>query len=228
MNNSFDKFSTDEKNLDIYVTKKFDIYYKLNETKKYFSKLYYKDKSLSKEEKKIVERSMYFLSEYNILESFEHLMIKVENSLRDFASTKYKKGLIFAENIDENYRELKIVFRNFCLLFVSENIKKINNFQHIDSSSDWLQLKHDLKIEKLKNKIQEFSKKFFFSTEAVKFKNLQKNNEVYIIMNNEININIKPKTCLDIEIFLKNQLDLGLVVYLDYAIDQNKGRRLKS
>ena len=51
--------------------------------------------------------------------------------------------------------------------------------------------------------------------------------DIFFDLINMIDIDSKNKLCLDIEIYLKKNLDESLNVYLETVTDRNKLRRLK-
>ena len=62
--------------------------------------------------------------------------------------------------------------------------------------------------------------------EKLKINKIKNNIDIYIELPVNADINSKNKLCLDIEIFLKKNLEESLNVYLESAIDENKLRRL--
>jgi len=55
---------------------------------------------------------------------------------------------------------------------------------------------------------------------------IENNVDIYIELPTIIDINTKNKMCLDIEIFLKKNLEESLNIYLETLTDENKIRRL--
>ena len=65
----------------------FSFYYDEQTSK--FSQINYKDKKLNNFEKKILDEAIKLFYECSIQELYEHLIIRIENRLRDYSSKPY-------------------------------------------------------------------------------------------------------------------------------------------
>jgi hypothetical protein len=212
--------------LNIFRSDKFIIKYSLDKNKKFFREVSYENISLNANQLIILNTAMSFLKDFSLLESYEHLIIKTENHLRDYNKISYK-GIIFAENLSQDYLYFKNVFKDFIFEFVKEDLKKKINFQCIDCSSEWIFLNPELKIQKIRDSIKNFKSPLIKNSDNIQFEDYKGKNEIYISINDEIEVKNKPKICLDLELYIKKNIDPGICVYFKYASDKNKGRRLK-
>ena len=130
-----------------FENKKFILNYQYDENVGKFEKMEYIGKNINDLEKKILTEACLLCIKCSTQELYEHLMIRIENKLRNFENIKYK-GVIFSENISEEYKYFKLFFREFLKPFLKKDLNKSINFQAIKPNKDWLNLSNDKK-EKL-------------------------------------------------------------------------------
>ena len=94
-----------------FENEKFLLTFKFNNETEKFEKMEYVDKKLNELEKKILNEICLLFTKCKIHELYEHLIIRVENKLRNFDNTSYS-GIIFAENISKEYKYFKYFFRS--------------------------------------------------------------------------------------------------------------------
>ena len=191
-----------------------------------FEKIEYDEKNLNNLEKKILDEACLLFPNCNVQELYEHLIIRIENRLRNFNKTTYT-GVLLPENVAEEYKYFQIFFRDFLKPFIKNDLKEKINFQTLKPSDDWIYLNDDQK----KIKIYEQLEKYFslnpkLHTE-IKIIKIENKINIYIDFLKKIDIDIKNKLCFDLEIFLKNNLEESLNIYLETSSDENKLRRLK-
>ena len=208
-----------------FENEKFILNYQYDKNLGRFEKIEYVDKDINDLEKKILTEACILCVKCSIQELYEHLMIRIENKLRNFKNTSYK-GIIFSENISEEYKYFKKFFREFLKPFLQKDLNTSINFQAIKPNKDWSHLSSDKKknlIYDLLNKCDFLNKEL---SKGIKVMRIVDNTDIYIELPEIKDINSKNKLCLDLEIYLKKNLDESLVIYLETATDKNKIRRL--
>ena len=204
---------------------KFIFNFSYDEKLKKFCNIDYSEKSMNKLEKEILKESCLLLSKCSIHELYEHLIIRVENKLRNYSNVSYS-GVLLPENISNEYKYFQSFFRNLLKPYLKDELNKKINFQTIKPSNDWIHLNDDQKKIKIYEQLKNF--KYPESAKSVEIKIIRIENKVDIFFDllNITDIDIKNKLCLDFEIFLKKKLDESLSVYLETQVDKNKLRRL--
>ena len=208
-----------------FENEKFILDFSYNEKLEKFEKIKYTEKNLNELENKILKEVCLLIPKCNLQELYEHLIIRVENKLRDFKKTNYS-GIIFAENLSDEYRYFKKFFREFFKPYIKKNLNKSINFQTIKPSAEWINLKSNQKVDRIYDILRKYDKSDYKLVEKLKINKIKNNVDIYIELPANTDINSKNKLCLDIEIFLKKNLEESLNVYLESAIDENKLRRL--
>jgi hypothetical protein len=208
-----------------FENEKFLLIFKFNNETEKFEKMEYVDKKLNELEKKILNEICLLFTKCEIHELYEHLIIRVENKLRNFYNTNYS-GIIFAENISEEYKYFKYFFRNFLKSYIKKNLSKSINFQTIKPSAEWIKLTSEKKIEEIYNQLDHYVNLNHELVKKLKIVRIENNVDIYIKLPAITDINTKNKMCLDIEIFIKKNLDESLNIYLKTLTDENKIRRL--
>ena len=204
---------------------KFTLIFSFNEKLGKFEKMEHVSKNLNELEKKILKEICLLFTKCSPHELHEHLIIRVENKLRDFNNTKYT-GVIFAENISNEYKYFKYFFRDFLKPYIKKNLRKSINFQTIKPTDRWITLSDDKKIDEIHNKLKEYVNLNHELVKKLKIIKIDNNTDIYIELPTITDINIKNKMCLDLEIFLKKKLEESLNIYLETLTDENKIRRL--
>ena len=208
-----------------FENEKFILNYKYDEKMDKFEKMEYVEKNLNELERKILTEACTLFTMCSIQELYEHLIIRIENRLRNFNDVNYK-GIIFSENISKEYKYFKNFFREFLKHYLKKDLYKSINFQAIKPNSTWSNLTDEKKkksIHDLLSKCTFLNKKLSKKIKVIRMVNKV---DIYIELPTIKDINSKNKLCLDLEIYLKKNLDESLVVYLETAIDKNKIRRL--
>ena len=208
-----------------FENEKFLLIFKFNNETEKFEKMEYVDKKLNELEKKILNEICLLFTKCEIHELYEHLIIRVENKLRNFYNTNYS-GIIFAENISEEYKYFKHFFRDFLKPYIKKNLSKSINFQTIKPSDEWIKLTSKKKIEEIYNQLDHYVNLNHELVKKLKIVRIENNVDIYIKLPTITDINTKNKMCLDIEIFIKKNLDECLNIYLETLTDENKIRRL--
>ena len=82
------------------------------------------------------------------------------------------------------------------------------------------------KLTLVEKHINDFIKKNYNGIEFSILR-IERHSEVFICILSETPVDIKAEFCLDVEIYLKKNLEESLTVYLETMTDANKLRRLK-
>ena len=204
---------------------KFIFNFSYDEKLKKFCNVDYSEKSMNKLEKEILKESCLLLSKCSIHELYEHLIIRVENKLRNYSNISYP-GVLLPENISNEYKYFQSFFRKLLKPYIKDELSNKINFQTIKPSDDWGHLSDDQKKTKIYDELKNF--KYSKSAKSVEIKIIRIENKVDIFFDllNIEDIDVKNKLCLDFEIYLKKKLDESLNVYLETQVDKNKLRRL--
>lgn len=204
---------------------KFIFHYSYDEKKNRFNNINFDKIKLNELENKILEEACLIFQECNPQELYEHLIIRIENRLRDFSLTKYK-GVIFPKNISKEFKYFDDFFKKLLKPYIGNQLNSRINFQCIKPKDDWIFLSE----EKKRKKILDILKKFVFPSSEpnteVNIIRIENKIDIFLDLSKVNNINTKNKICLDLEIFLKRNIDESLNVYLETVVDKNKLRRL--
>ena len=204
---------------------KFIFHYTYDEKKNRFKSIKFDKKELNNLETKILDEACLIFLECSPQELYEHLIIRIENRLRDFKLTKYE-GVVFPENTSKEFDYFSKFFKKFLKPYVHGQLNSKINFQSIKPKDDWIFLNENQK----RKKILDVVKKFVFPSSEpnteVNIIRIENKVDIFLDLSKVTNINTKNKICLDLEIFLKRSIDESLNVYLETIIDKNKLRRL--
>ena len=205
---------------------KFIFNFAYDEKLKKFKEINYSEKKLNELEKKILDEACVLFPHCSIQELYEHLIIRIENKLRNYEKTLYK-GVVLPENVSKEYYYFQSFFRNLLKPYVKNELNSKINFQAIKPNNNWIYLNDDQK----KRKIYDTLKKFKYPNSAldieVQIIRIEKKVDIFLDLLKMTDIDTKNKLCLDLEIYLKKNLDESLNVYLETVVDKNKLRRLK-
>ena len=205
---------------------KFILIFCYDEKLKKFKKLEYSEKKMNELEKKILNEACLLFPKCSIHELYEHLIIRIENKLRNYTNISYS-GVLLAENVSKEYDYFQNFFREFLKPYIKSELNNKINFQAIGPNNDWIYLNYDQK----KRKIYGLLKKYQYPKSApdveIKIIRIENKVDIFLDLLKIRDIDIKNKLCLDLEIYFKKNLDESLNVYLETVVDKNKLRRLK-
>jgi len=204
---------------------KFILNVNYNEKLKKFENVSYTEKKLNKLEKKILKEAYFLFDKCSVQELYEHLIIRIENKLRDYNSVNYS-GILFPENISEEYMYFQNFFRDFLKPFLKNDLNTKINFQAIKPNKEWSNLNNDQKKNKIYDQTKKYTNLLNKLTNELKIIKIINNTDIYIELLKMNDIGSKNKFCLNLEIYLKKNIDESLIVYLETATDRNKIRRL--
>ncbi len=202
----------------------FSFYYDEQTSK--FSQINYKDKKLNNFEKKILDEAIKLFYECSIQELYEHLIIRIENRLRDYSSKPYSDGVLMPENLSE-FSFFQHFFRGILKKLIAKNLSSRINFQCLKPSKSWTDLNDNQKKTAIINEFKKFNFPSGYSVDNLDILRIEKNSDIFIDLQNMHDIDMKNKLCLSLEIYLKRSLDESLNIYLETVVDKNKLRRLK-
>ena len=211
---------------NIFENEKFIFSFFYNKKTGKFRDVNFKDKDLNLLEKKILKEAVNLFYECSIQELYEHLIIRIENRLRDYSSHPFTEGVLMPENLKE-YKFFQTFFRKILKNLISKDIRSRINFQCLKPSEKWTYLNDQKKHQT----IMECLKKFKFPNEIteknIRILRIENKSDIFIDIQNMFDIDMKNKLCLYLEIFLKRSLEESLNIYLETVVDKNKMRRLK-
>tara|TARA_Y100000590_G_scaffold453710_1_gene599245 strand:- start:14434 stop:15096 length:663 start_codon:yes stop_codon:yes gene_type:complete len=206
-------------------TEKFFIFYSYDSKIQEFISMSFKSKNCSEFEIKFLEEACKLCVNTNIHELYEHLIIFIENKFRDFNDFKYD-GVIFAENLNYEYKFFKKFFRDLILKLSSKDFKKKINYKYFDAKNEWIFLNDKKKKEKILETCVQFKKKNSNIKFDIEILRIENHNDIYLNLLGNLEPNEKSNICLKLEIFLKSNLEKSLLVYFDWKTDISKLRRL--
>ena len=201
----------------------FEIEYKVDDERLTYFKFLNID-HLDRYDKKILLNLEEICLSLKIQELYEHGIIRLENSLRNFDKINYK-GIFFAENDNKIFKKLKELLRTFMTEIFKLDFKKKFNFPSITKDYKWIKISKNEKKELIEKSITSFinSKYNHINVEITDFIN---DEEIYLNFTNEVSIHEKEEFLLSLEIYLKENVSNHLLIYMSPMIDMNKGRRL--
>ena len=205
--------------------KDFSLNLNFNEESNHFENVFLADKGLSKEKKKILNEICVLFSKCKPQELYEHLIIRVENSIRNFDEEIYDRVILSSEKNNE-LKSLNKIFRKFLNKFCQKSLLEKINFESLKPSGQWIYLNEKKKLTLIEKHINDFIKKNYNGIEFSILR-IERHSEVFICILSETPVDIKAEFCLDVEIYLKKNLEESLAVYLETMTDANKLRRLK-
>ena len=89
---------------------KFIFNFHYDEKLRKFSEVNFSEKKINELEKKILNQACLLFPKCNIQELYEHLIIRIENKIRDFNKINYS-GTLLPENISKEYDYFQNFFR---------------------------------------------------------------------------------------------------------------------
>ena len=205
---------------------KFILKFHYDEKLKKFENINYTNKNMSSLEKKILEESLLLFSKCKLQELYEHLTIRVENKMRDFNKIKYS-GILFPENVSKEHMYFHDFFRKLLHPYINDNLKKRINFQSKKPKESWNILDDKQKKERIYGMLKDFIASNYQINHEIKVKKIENEVDIFLELSDKIDIATKSNICLDFEIYIKQNLDDALNIYLERMMDQNKLRRLK-
>ncbi len=191
-----------------------------------FSEVNFSEKKMNELEKKILTEACLLFPKCNMQELYEHLIIRIENKLRDFSKITYS-GTILPENVSKEYDYFQKFFRKLLKKYIKDELNNKINFQAIKPNSDWIYLNDDQKKRKIYDQLKKYNYPQSASSTEIKIIRIENKIDIFLDLLNINDIDTKNKLCLVIEIYLKKNLDESLNIYLETVVDKNKLRRLK-
>jgi len=191
-----------------------------------FSEVNFSEKKMNELEKKILTEACLLFPKCNMQELYEHLIIRIENKLRDFSKITYS-GTILPENVSKEYDYFQKFFRKLLKKYIKDELSNKINFQAIKPNSDWIYLNDDQKKRKIYDQLKKYNYPQSASSTEIKIVRIENKIDIFLDLLNINDIDTKNKLCLVLEIYLKKNLDESLNIYLETVVDKNKLRRLK-
>ena len=204
---------------------KFIFNFSYDEKLKKFHKVKYSEKLMNTLEKRILNESCLLLPKCSIQELYEHLIIRVENKLRNYFGVSYS-GVLLPENISNEYKYFQSFFRKLLKPYIKDELNSKINFQTIKPGDDWIYLNDDQKKVKIYSQFKNYKYQKISQDIEIKIIRIENKVDIFFDLLNITDIGTKNKLCLDFEIYLKRNLDESLNVYLETLVDRNKLRRL--
>jgi hypothetical protein len=205
---------------------KFILKFHYDEKLKKFENINYTNKNMSSLEKKILEESLLLFSKCKLQELYEHLTIRVENKMRDFNKIKYS-GILFPENVSKEHMYFHDFFRKLLHPYINDDLKKRINFQAKKPKESWNILDDKQKKERIYGMLKDFIASNYQINHGINVKKIENKVDIFLELSDKIDIATKSNICLDFEIYIKQNLDDALSIYLERMMDQSKLRRLK-
>jgi len=165
-------------------------------------------------------------SKCKLHELYEHLTIRVENKFRDFNKIKYS-GILFPENVSNEYKYFHDFFRKLLHPYIKDDLDKRINFQTKKPDESWNILDDKQKKKKIYIMLEDFIASNYQVHHEIKIKKIENEVDIFLELSDKIDAGTKSDICLDFEIYLKQNLDESLNIYLERMMDKNKMRRLK-
>ena len=167
---------------------------------------------------------LQFLSQFvqnkKIQEVYDHATLYV---MEKFSKKTLTKILLVKNHKEQFYRDLQDLLRSIAREIIREHpVKKTINFSYKNTSSWWLLLSAN---EKEKIIYDNFEKQTNLSKEDIKILNIEKN-KITVEFLGEIKPEAKAKTLLDMEYFLRKNVESTLELFVEEMKDQSKLRRL--
>ena len=143
--------------------------------------------------------------------------------MEEFSKITLTKILLVKNHKEQFYRDLENLLRSIAREVVREyQIKRSINFSYKATSSDWILLSQK---EKEKIIFDNFKKQVNLSKENIKILNIEKN-KITLEFLGDIKPEIKAKTLLDMEYFLRKNVESTLELFVEEMQDQSQLRRL--
>jgi len=213
-------------NEKIIENEKFILKFHYNNELKKFENLNYTDKNMNSIEKKILKESLLLFSKCKLQELYEHLTIRVENKMRDFNKIKYS-GILFPENVSKEHMYFHDFFRKLLHSYIKDDLEKRINFQAKKPKESWNILDDKQKKEKICGMLKDFIASNYQVNHEIKVKKIENKVDIFLELSDKIDVGTKSNICLDFEIYIKQNLDDALNIYLERMLDKNRIRRLK-
>ncbi len=211
---------------NIFENEKFIFSFFYDEKTGKFKDVNFKDKKLNLLEKSILKEAVNLFYECSIQELYEHLIIRIENRLRDYSSEPFNEGVLMPENLKE-YKFFQTFFRKILKNFISKDIRSRINFQCLKPSKEWTNLDDQKKHKTIIECLKKFKFPKNITEKNIRILRIENKSDIFIDIQNMFDIDMKNKLCLYLEIFLKRYLEESLNIYLETVVDKNKMRRLK-
>lgn len=161
-----------------------------------------------------------FVQNKKIQEVYDHATLYV---MEEFSKITLTKILLVKNHKEQFYRDLENLLRSIAREVVREyQIKRSINFSYKATSSDWILLSQK---EKEKIIFDNFKKQVNLSKENIKILNIEKN-KITLEFLGDIKPEIKAKTLLDMEYFLRKNVESTLELFVEEMQDQSQLRRL--
>jgi|TARA_Y100000031_G_C8188485_1_gene370176 hypothetical protein len=205
---------------------KFILTFCYDEKLKKFEKLKYSEKKINELEKKILNEACLLFPKCNIQELYEHLIIRIENKLRNYTNISYS-GVLLPENVSKEYNYFQNFFREFLKPYIKNELNSKINFQTIKPNNNWIYLNDDQKKRKIYDQLKKYQYPKKASDVEITIIRIENKVDIFLDLSQMRDIDSKNKLCLDLEVYLKKNLDESLNVYLETVVDKNKLRRLK-
>ena len=205
---------------------KFILKFHYNNKVKKFENIDYTNKNMNSLERKILKESLLLFSKCKLHELYEHLTIRVENKFRDFNKIKYS-GILFPENVSNEYKYFHDFFRKLLHPYIKDDLDKRINFQTKKPDESWNILDDKQKKKKIYIMLEDFIASNYQVHHEIKIKKIENGVDIFLELSDKIDVGTKSDICLDFEIYLKQNLDESLNIYLERMMDKNKMRRLK-
>ena len=205
---------------------KFILIFYYDEKLKKFKKLEYSEKKINELEKKILNEACLLFPKCSIQELYEHLIIRIENKLRNYTNLSYS-GVLLPENVSKEYDYFQNFFREFLKPYIKNELNSKINFQAIKPNNDWIYLNDDQKKRKIYDQLKKYKYPKSAPDAEIKIIRIENKVDIFLDILKMKDIDNKNKLCLDLEIYFKKNLDESLNVYLETIVDKNKLRRLK-
>ena len=206
-------------------TDKFTLTYTFDNRLQEFVTMNFKSKNCNEFELKFLEEASIICVNKNIHELYEHLIIFIENKFRNFEDFKYD-GVIFAENLRDEYKFFKKFFRNLILNLSQKDFKKKINYKYFESKNEWIFLNEKKKIDKILEICDKFKNKLLKKNFEIEILRIENHHDIFINLIGDLKPDEKNDICLKLEIFLKSNLEKSLLVYFEWKSDISKLRRL--
>ena len=161
-----------------------------------------------------------FVQNKKIQEVYDHATLYV---MEEFSKITLTKILLVKNHKEQFYRDLENLLRSIARKVVREyQIKRSINFSYKATSPDWILLS---KKEKEKIISDNFKKHVNLSKKNIKILNIEKN-KITLEFLGDIKPEIKAKTLLDMEYFLRKNVESTLELFVEEMKDQSLLRRL--
>ena len=158
---------------------KFIFNFHYDEKLRKFYEVNFSEKKMNELEKKILNEACLLFPKCNIQELYEHLIIRIENKIRDFNKINYS-GTLLPENISKEYDYFQNFFRKLLKKYIKDELNKKINFQAIKPNNDWIYLNDDQKKRKIYDQLKNYN--YPKSASSIEIKIIRIENKVDIFL----------------------------------------------